>query len=482
MSKSTEKTLSLGAGGESGGSLVEGQTSQGVEIHANLLRMTRFTAAFEMYESANVLRTSEVLSDFRIVTHGKIVYSGRAVVGKLIDTGSVTVCEATLEDCWLDISFFPPEGWKNRLRDDFSEFLASSQRAFAVLPEFKVAIADLQVLLMDLRGWLEQVELGVRSQPSGDRVQIEREAILAVREPIVQTALQVLEHFESVAGTVDPEVRDAHMSYMKRQIHPLVLCSPFIHRTYFKPLGYAGDYEMVNMMVRDPFEGASLFAKVINNIFLTTPPVVAHRDRLTYLTRLLTEETQRTLRRKTSVKIFNLGCGPAKEVQDFLATEEMARHTEFTLLDFNDETLAYTTRTLAGINLRREHQAKIQLIKKSVNQLIKEAMKIQNSPVRYDFVYCAGLFDYLSDPVCRNLVGLFYELATPGGLVIATNVADPNPSRNWMEYVLDWHLVYRNARQLAALAPAAAPPDAVRVSAVGDGLNIFLEVRKPEHA
>lgn len=34
-----------------------------------------------------------------------------------------------------------------------------------------------------------------------------------------------------------------------------MLCSPFAYRAYHKPLGYAGDYEMVNMIARDPYEG-----------------------------------------------------------------------------------------------------------------------------------------------------------------------------------------------------------------------------------
>jgi extracellular factor (EF) 3-hydroxypalmitic acid methyl ester biosynthesis protein len=120
------------------------------------------------------------------------------------------------------------------------------------------------------------------------------------------------------------------------------------------------------------------------------------------------------------------------------------------------------------------------MIKRSVHQILKDAGK----PVagdQYDLVYCAGLFDYLSDQVCKRLMNFLYGLVAPGGLLLSTNVSDSNPSRNWMEYVLDWHLIYRNSAQMAAFIPDAAPADSASVLAIGDGVNIALEVRRPEH-
>ncbi len=462
--------------------LVVGQTSQGMDIHATLLRLTRHQVVFEIYSPSLVLRTSEVLSGFKIIADGRTLYAGRAVLRNLIDAGPVIVCEAGLEDSWQDVDFFPPQGWEERLRDDFARFVASSQKAFRVLPEFKVAVADLQMALMDLRLWLEQVELGIRSQAAGDRLELEKQTILAIQEPIVKSVLGVLDKFELIAGKVEADARTAHINYMKRQIHPLVLCSPFIHRTFYKPLGYAGDYEMVNMMVRDPYEGGSVFAKLINRIFLSTPPVEAHRDRLKYLTRIIRDETLRVFRRKRAPRVFNMGCGPAIEVQDFLAHHDVGQQAHFTLVDFNAETLAYVSKTLADLKRRYNASSQIQAAKKTVNQLIKESFRVQNDSSKYDLIYCAGLFDYFPDSVCRTLMNIFYDSVAPGGLLVATNVSDSNPSRNWMEYVLDWHLIYRNARQLAALAPGGAPTDGPVVRSVGSGVNLFLEVRKPDYA
>jgi extracellular factor (EF) 3-hydroxypalmitic acid methyl ester biosynthesis protein len=94
-------------------------------------------------------------------------------------------------------------------------------------------------------------------------------------------------------------------------------------------------------------------------------------------------------------------------------------------------------------------------------------------------VYCAGLFDYLSDRVCRRLMDIFYEILAPGGLLVATNVEASNPDRQMMEYLMDWHLIYRSPEQLLALAPQKAPAENCRVVSDHTKVNIFLEVRRP---
>jgi extracellular factor (EF) 3-hydroxypalmitic acid methyl ester biosynthesis protein len=97
----------------------------------------------------------------------------------------------------------------------------------------------------------------------------------------------------------------------------------------------------------------------------------------------------------------------------------------------------------------------------------------------FDFVYCTGLFDYLPDHTCRQLMDIFYDLVMPGGLLVATNVEPSNPRRNGMAYLLDWHLIYRTAHDLCTLKPGRAPDDAVCVRSDATGVNLFLEIRKP---
>src|ERR1035438_475369 len=86
-------------------SLAVFRTSQGGELRGNLPRYTRHLVAMELYNPDCVLQTSEVLSEFKIIWNDRTLYSGRAVVRSLMHTGLVTVCEATLDDSWLDVNF-----------------------------------------------------------------------------------------------------------------------------------------------------------------------------------------------------------------------------------------------------------------------------------------------------------------------------------------------------------------------------------------
>jgi extracellular factor (EF) 3-hydroxypalmitic acid methyl ester biosynthesis protein len=461
-------------------SLAVFRTSQGVELRGNLLRFARHLVVLELYNPECVLQTSEVLSEFKIIWNDRALYAGRAVVRSLMHTGLVTVCEATLDDSWLDVDFSSSTDLPARLGGQFTEFIEEWQRLYRVAPDYKVVLADLQTFLTDVRLWLDQVELGIRSSPSGDRMKLERQAVRELEQSVVPAISSLFERFEVASARVEEDLQPAHHAFAKRQLHPLLLCSPFVYRTFQKPLGYAGDYEMVNMMFREPCEGGSLFAKMVNTYALQLPPIIAHRNRISYLADWLGVETRRVARQHRVARIFNLGCGPAHEIQRFLANGSLCEGADFTLADFNDETIAHTSGVLGGLKQQHGRNMRIQLVKKSVQQLLKQADRVvqYSRADQYDVVYCAGLFDYLSDKVCRKLMEVFYGMLAPGGLLLATNV-DAHPARGEMECFLEWHLVQRNAVQMLTLAPAAASRDDVVLKHDPTAVNVLMEVRKP---
>jgi extracellular factor (EF) 3-hydroxypalmitic acid methyl ester biosynthesis protein len=76
-------------------------------------------------------------------------------------------------------------------------------------------------------------------------------------------------------------------------------------------------------------------------------------------------------------------------------------------------------------------------------------------------------------------MGLFYQSVRPGGLVLSTNVAPTCPNRGSLELVLDWHLIYRNAREMENIWPREISPDPARIESDETFVNVFLEARKP---
>lgn len=174
---------------------------------------------------------------------------------------------------------------------------------------------------------------------------------------------------------------------------------------------------MVNMILREPHEGATLFAKLVNALFLQNPPAQAHRNRILHLRKRLVEEATRAKEQGRRLRVFNLGCGPAREVQLMLAEEPISDHIDLTLADFNGETLNFTRSLLEDLRARHHRSTGLEFVEKSVHQMLKESMRppAATGAGGYDFLYCAGLFDYVSDRVCKRLTEVFHQMVAPVG-------------------------------------------------------------------
>ena len=464
------------------------QTAEGVKLRGALSRITRHAAVFELYNPSITLRISEALNEFKITFQKRAIYCGRAVVHNILDTGSKVVCEAKLdESLWTGLESDWLTNRPGQIAEQFKVFIRDWQKFSKVSPEFKIVIADMLGFLHDLRLWLDRVELEIRTLSEPMRAQREKQVVDNLAAPIIEVIDSFINRFESIVTGLNSEAHPNHYTHLRRQLHPLVLVSPFAHRAFHKPLGYAGDYLMVDMMIRSPYEGDTLFAKIINLWLLGQSPAQAHRNRVVHLERKLIEETMRVKTAGRVAKIFNLGCGPAAEVQNFLEQYPIAKHASLTLVDFNQETLQHLQNKLNAISRRVPETASFRLVNKSVYQILKDSGRSlpHSSNEKYDYIYCAGLFDYLSDTVCKQLMNIFYEMLAPGGLLLATNATDVlndiKPFRYSMEYILDWYLNYRDKNRFATLAPDLAAPDDIKVIAENTGANLFLEVKKPEN-
>ncbi|HVU08574.1 MAG TPA: hypothetical protein VHG89_08550 [Verrucomicrobiae bacterium] len=455
------------------------QTTEGVKLRGSLSHITRHVVIFELYSPAVIPRLSEVLGEFSIVMQSQLVYAGRAVISKVLDAGTKIICEAMLDVLdWRNLNLTLVLHQEGQIKKELKSFLNEWQNNYKVFPQFKALIADMQTFFRDLELLFNRTELKLQAWSMAERQKAEQEMLAELEKIVLPLMDYFFEKFNELADKIDDDQKPFHMRYVRQHLHPMILNAPFVNRTFTKPRGYAGDYEMVNMIGRNGFEGSSLFGKIVHRWFVQQPPAQAHRNRVKYLAERIEKEVSRIFQMRRPTRIFNFACGPAIEVQLFIRGSILADHAEFTLIDFDDETLGYSRKILDQSIAKRQRNTLVCFEKKSVNQLIKDRQKLVGKK-SYDFVYCAGLFDYLSDTVCKQLMDIFYGFVAPGGLLLATNVSDANPSTNTMEHVLDWHLIYRNEKDIRAISPSLASEDDVRVHADDTGVNLFLEIRKP---
>ena len=294
-------------------------TADRLKLNGVPVRVSRYDAVFELYNPSVLPRFSEVLSQFDITMQARKIYSGHATVRNVLDVGHSILCNVTLDETsWSDFNTSVDVIINGSLRKNYSEFLEEWQKFYKILPEYKIIVADMHSFLTDLRLWLEQVEVVLLSHQENHRSRLEQDVVNDLITPILASLDELFAQFENIAKNLTEDLRPAHQNYMRRHLHPLVLSAPFAHRSFQKPLGYAGDYEMVNMIARNSLEGKSLFAKVVNAWFLSQPPSKAHRNRIDYLTQLLISESLRISASGQAACILDLACGPAQEIQQFM--------------------------------------------------------------------------------------------------------------------------------------------------------------------
>src|SRR5690606_30721987 len=150
------------------------------------------------------------------------------------------------------------------------------------------------------------------------------------------------------------------------------------------------------------------YTQLINSYFHQIGPTRAHRNRIAILNERLTEIGAKFSGEMQRAQILNMACGPALEVQRFVRSQEVCNHCDFTLVDFNKETLEHGDERIGIAASEDGFSPSIRFVQKSVHQLLKEAAKPTPEQLRqeskYDLIYCAGLFHYLSDKICARLM------------------------------------------------------------------------------
>ncbi|EAR21161.1 class I SAM-dependent methyltransferase [Nitrococcus mobilis] len=456
--------------------LIVFRNSQGLQARGSLLKLSRTTLIFEVYNPYSIVQLSEVLEDMEIRSGERIVYSGRAVVTNLVNTGLMLIISARLVDAWSDLRGLI--GDDRRIQQEVVSFIEDWQDSHRIRPSYQLSVSRIRSFLTELHRWLEHVDIEGDPADAASNTEEKRELLASLTKPLLPRLSEMFERFEEVAAEVSDEERTTHSRYVQRDLHPLLMRAPFVHRAYHKPLGYAGDYEMVNMMLREPQEGPTIYAQLINTLYLDTGPAQAHRNRIDILADWLQERVRKTLEHREQPRILNIGCGPAIELQQLIRSEPLMAQCRIKLVDFSEQTLAYTKGKLDEASQVNGIRPEIEYSHDSVHKLLKRASQKREEEdytEAFDIVYCAGLFDYLSDRVCTRLLSLFCQWSCPDSEILATNVHPSNPTRYWMEYLLEWYLIYRDERQMLKISEDLGRRE---VFVDETGINVFLKIFK----
>lgn len=419
--------------------------------------------------------------DLSLFLHGDVLYEGRGRIARVEPRSGGCRVGLALIQGFLDLPDVHRRDEDERFRRAL-EGGAEDQRR--VVPAgYREAVERAVHFAQFHRRALDRQEARIRSDGPEVETRVAELAALAadrLREPWRE--IREAASDAALSCLASPEVLRASKAYTETVLTPLLIEAPMIRRSYGKPLGYPGDYQVMLYYYDNALVGPNVFARVFHKYFVEHPLSNGVRTRKDHVVAALGEEHRRVLAERGDEAVFrvaSLGCGPAREVADYARRAGGWRgRAVWTLIDQEEETLSVAHRDVAAAHARTGADGVVQCLNLSFGQLLADPELLpERNP--QDAIYCTGLFDYLRESRARSLLVSLYQRLTPGGVLLIGNAVGPNRHFWSPEFVLDWTLLYRTRAEMARLSadlPAEARTDVVLEP--GEAYW-FLTVRKP---
>ncbi len=447
--------------------LVTFKNSQGLKARGTLLKLSQNYIVFEVYNPYSIVQLSEVLSELTISRAEKQIYSGNATVTNIVNTGIILIVSAILSDAYWIATV--DGGSKDEIQKEIEYLITSFESQQEIDLNFKLSIVSIRSFLSDAKNWIDRIEPVLENTGA----KVDSKFMFEYFAPLFNKMAYLFKRLGDVASTISENKLASYKEFTQSHLHGFTMSSPFPYRIYSKPLGYAGDYEMMRMIQRENAEGPNLYAKFINTFYTNIPIANCVKNRTMQLVRLIEEGVKRSEEKHEEFYSLSIGCGPALEVKKFLETNQVKTKCNFRLLDFNAETLNFA---VSQANQAKQNDlCEITGEINSVHELLKRSVGTKLEEEKYDFVYCSGLFDYLSDRVCSRLIKLFFSMVKPGGKVFVTNMHSYGNDKHILELIFEWHLIYRDEEIMNSLVPKLGTQ---KLYTDSTGVNLCLEITK----
>ncbi|MCQ9206784.1 MAG: methyltransferase domain-containing protein [Omnitrophica bacterium] len=211
-----------------------------------------------------------------------------------------------------------------------------------------------------------------------------------------------------------------------------------------KPLGYAGDYKIIDEIYRNDPQTTG-FNRLFDNYYQMSAICVGVRNRKNDFKKILYKFISK--KPKKSIRIMNLACGSCREILELLSQNSLPnKNITFDCYDNDERALEYAKNSLkkySNINFIKENALRLSATKQITLRIKK----------KYDIVYTTGLFDYLNNRIAARLIENLKILLKINGILVVANVRDKysNPSVHYMEWAGDWNLIYRSGDEFKKL-------------------------------
>jgi len=272
--------------------------------------------------------------------------------------------------------------------------------------------------------------------------------------------LRVLKREQSSAEW-DATVEECRTHSLRGLLHQ----DPLTARAYARPRGYQGDAELLDLIYTADYRpfcsapvtelGDSIFRHTIQ---CKAPSAVRFRRDF------LAAQIDYLCAINPAAHVLSVACGHLREVK-FCHSVQTRSFGRFVGLDQDPESLNVVTRTCGDLG--------VEAIRGSVKTLLSGSLVSD----KFDFIYTAGLYDYLEERLGQRLTEKLFEMLRPHGRLLIANYLPDLEDMGYMETYADWRLIYRDAAAMRRLIETiAAPIASVRIFPDTSQTVVYLEL------
>ncbi len=225
--------------------------------------------------------------------------------------------------------------------------------------------------------------------------------------------------------------------FLSHSVVQLIHQDPFTKHSFDKPRNYAGDADLIDYMYgcrNLPLETTELGKKIFkwSQNQSTTQSVRARRE----IIASMIDELGGT---SNNLRILSIACGHLREAITSKAVRD-SKVSEYFAFDQDALSLAVVKNELSQFNVNPVHA--------SIKSLFTNGKQFHD----LDFVYAAGLFDYLSQKVAVRLTNKMFQMLKPGGKILVANFAPCLLDKAYGETFMQWKLIYREETEVLNFA------------------------------
>ncbi len=273
------------------------------------------------------------------------------------------------------------------------------------------------------------------------------------------------------AASLSPQMKEEFGSRLQQELLPYLFLTANGERLYSKPRGYAGDFLSIEQIYGDTSGGFGRLGALLDRCVLDCPSGIAVRNRRG----LLAREIRKTLTTQVNgpAQVTSLASGPAREFFDVFVELQNPKELVANLVDMDLQALAFVADKRDKLKLRRQmslHNENLIYLALGRKSLVLGAQ---------DLVYSVGLIDYFDDEMVVNLLNWIHRALAPGGRVILGNFHPNNPTKAFMDHVLEWKLIHRTEEDMDRIFQKSSferGPTAIYWEP--SGINLFAECVK----